>query len=44
MFESSVNSDGTQTFTDIRKRWPVFESSVNSDGTQTVCIRKDIDK
>ena len=34
-FESSVNSDGTQTrFTRISKGIR-FESSVNSDGTQT---------
>ena len=35
MFESSVNSDGTQTISimDIVRHW--FESSVNSDGTQT---------
>ena len=34
-FESSVNSDGTQT--GIRSQAPKarFESSVNSDGTQT---------
>ena len=35
VFESSVNSDGTQTkmFVIISER--EFESSVNSDGTQT---------
>ena len=36
MFESSVNSDGTQTYLDEKATYPVFESSVNSDGTQTV--------
>ena len=35
VFESSVNSDGTQTL--ISNWWDtlMFESSVNSDGTQT---------
>ena len=35
MFESSVNSDGTQTAGDLLRVSGVFESSVNSDGTQT---------
>ena len=35
LFESSVNSDGTQTALDINNFNGGFESSVNSDGTQT---------
>ena len=35
MFESSVNSDGTQTSKADSRRQVLFESSVNSDGTQT---------
>ena len=35
MFESSVNSDGTQTDEKYSKYDIPFESSVNSDGTQT---------
>ena len=35
-FESSVNSDGTQTSRATYRGKVVFESSVNSDGTQTV--------
>ena len=35
LFESSVNSDGTQTFIGKRMNKALFESSVNSDGTQT---------
>ena len=35
MFESSVNSDGTQTKRAKLERGKMFESSVNSDGTQT---------
>ena len=35
-FESSVNSDGTQTPFDPVRPCSVFESSVNSDGTQTI--------
>ena len=35
MFESSVNSDGTQTFKISYNSMVEFESSVNSDGTQT---------
>ena len=35
-FESSVNSDGTQTATTAATRTWEFESSVNSDGTQTL--------
>ena len=35
MFESSVNSDGTQTGVDPYMYAKSFESSVNSDGTQT---------
>ena len=35
MFESSVNSDGTQTIYIYTKGTRMFESSVNSDGTQT---------
>ena len=34
-FESSVNSDGTQTVDVSSFSSSVFESSVNSDGTQT---------
>ena len=34
-FESSVNSDGTQTSRATYRGKVVFESSVNSDGTQT---------
>ena len=36
MFESSVNSDGTQTNTRASYIELGFESSVNSDGTQTL--------
>ena len=36
MFESSVNSDGTQTFWKVFNKAIAFESSVNSDGTQTL--------
>ena len=35
-FESSVNSDGTQTNSIESDTIKEFESSVNSDGTQTV--------
>ena len=35
LFESSVNSDGTQTIAFVRSAADEFESSVNSDGTQT---------
>ena len=36
MFESSVNSDGTQTeYQEVSADY-TFESSVNSDGTQTI--------
>ena len=35
VFESSVNSDGTQTFCSVGHKDISFESSVNSDGTQT---------
>ena len=38
MFESSVNSDGTQTDFIKRLRMHWFESSVNSDGTQTATV------
>ena len=38
MFESSVNSDGTQTFATLTTSTNEFESSVNSDGTQTSII------
>ena len=34
-FESSVNSDGTQTSAAWNQVGQRFESSVNSDGTQT---------
>ena len=34
-FESSVNSDGTQTLDNKSAQHGQFESSVNSDGTQT---------
>ena len=34
-FESSVNSDGTQTAVERSLALCEFESSVNSDGTQT---------
>ncbi len=34
-FESSVNSDGTQTLLNNCRYPSMFESSVNSDGTQT---------
>ena len=34
-FESSVNSDGTQTVPKAQATAETFESSVNSDGTQT---------
>ena len=34
-FESSVNSDGTQTGETLDAVTTSFESSVNSDGTQT---------
>ena len=34
-FESSVNSDGTQTRATVSSVGNQFESSVNSDGTQT---------
>ena len=37
-FESSVNSDGTQTILCRCLHNQVFESSVNSDGTQTTII------
>ena len=36
-FESSVNSDGTQTNIAFILKHHLFESSVNSDGTQTAC-------
>ena len=36
MFESSVNSDGTQTAKNLPILILLFESSVNSDGTQTL--------
>ena len=36
MFESSVNSDGTQTLRGEKIGNNLFESSVNSDGTQTI--------
>ena len=36
MFESSVNSDGSQTINDVFEVHQQFESSVNSDGSQTV--------
>ena len=39
MFESSVNSDGTQTLVRVIGGTHLFESSVNSDGTQTIKIR-----
>ena len=35
LFESSVNSDGTQTLFNALTLAISFESSVNSDGTQT---------
>ncbi len=35
MFESSVNSDGSQTNLHSEKVHNQFESSVNSDGSQT---------
>ena len=35
-FESSVNSDGTQTINWSLDVLVAFESSVNSDGTQTL--------
>ena len=35
LFESSVNSDGTQTYRHGTDGADLFESSVNSDGTQT---------
>mgnify|MGYP004550708403 CR=1 FL=1 len=35
LFESSVNSDGSQTFRYVRLIKLAFESSVNSDGSQT---------
>ena len=35
-FESSVNSDGTQTYCFSTVCKCSFESSVNSDGTQTL--------
>ena len=35
MFESSVNSDGSQTLDDVQSVCDWFESSVNSDGSQT---------
>ena len=38
LFESSVNSDGTQTYLTDVHMWEKFESSVNSDGTQTKCL------
>ena len=37
-FESSVNSDGTQTRSGQRMFEGWFESSVNSDGTQTKSV------
>ena len=39
MFESSVNSDGTQTILHICFSKVQFESSVNSDGTQTIGLQ-----
>ena len=40
LFESSVNSDGTQTIRSKLADGYGFESSVNSDGTQTkrICL------
>ena len=38
MFESSVNSDGTQTLERKLSIAVGFESSVNSDGTQTLLM------
>ena len=40
LFESSVNSDGTQTYLNKKTAYPMFESSVNSDGTQTYLDEK----
>ena len=40
-FESSVNSDGTQTSLLSYSKPLPFESSVNSDGTQTNSIESD---
>ena len=37
-FESSVNSDGTQTIPFVDFVVYLFESSVNSDGTQTYIL------
>ena len=37
-FESSVNSDGTQTQKRLNQEKQLFESSVNSDGTQTCLL------
>ena len=39
VFESSVNSDGTQTHEQCNSGYNAFESSVNSDGTQTLIRR-----
>ena len=38
-FESSVNSDGTQTRELPQQERQQFESSVNSDGTQTKPVK-----
>ena len=35
MFESSVNSEGIETVTTIKRTFWTFESSVNSEGIET---------
>ena len=36
MFESSVNSEGIETYQTIKDRCDGFESSVNSEGIETI--------
>ena len=38
-FESSVNSEGIETFDFTLKKCLVFESSVNSEGIETNIVR-----
>ena len=35
-FESSVNSEGIETWNPLKSIWTMFESSVNSEGIETV--------
>ena len=40
-FESSVNSEGIETFTRKNRHRKLFESSVNSEGIETFMTKKD---